>query len=190
MMNRMALALGLVAAMSGLSACKSGDSSMMITLPDAAGTTDAGMTMTPDAGGGTDAGTAATCAITLGADVPPLPSACLPRCSTATAQAAGMCADGECQQAAFEADTTPTVPFTVNGMPQQPLDCASCINIQQLSCAHDSCPDETTAVLTCNPMTDSMQCMPQQMTLQTCLQANMSAFNSCAQALAGMCFGA
>ncbi len=189
-MNRMALALGLVAAMSGLTACKSEDP-MTITLPDAA-PNDAGMTnVTPDTGtqDPPDAGPE-SCSVTLTtSDVPPLSGACLPRCSAATAQAVGGCTTAECQQAALAADTTPSIPFVVNGMNDGPLDCATCFGYHQMSCAHDVCPTETTAIMTCNPMTDAMACMPQQMALQTCIGANETAFQDCYSELAPLCFG-
>jgi hypothetical protein len=182
-MDRMALRLGLAcAALVVAAACSSPDP--IIMLPDAA-PVDSGT----DAGGRVDSGGGGgMCAVTIGTDVPPLPSACLPRCSNATASAVMACTTAMCQQMALMADTTPGVAFTVNGMADT-LNCAGCFGYQQLSCANDSCPAETAAYLMCNPMTDSMMCNPQIMALNTCIMG-APAFQTCFNGLATMCFGA
>lgn len=186
-MNRMALALGLVTAMSGLSACKSNSETPMmgITLPDAA-PVDAGMTTTEP-----DAGSAGTCELILAGDVPSLPAACLPRCAIATGQALNACASDPnpqmCQQNAVMADTTPAIPMMINGMAAQ-LNCGLCLSFQQFSCGFDVCPSETMAILQCR---DQACADAAQAPFATCVQseANRATFNACLQPLFMSCFG-
>ncbi len=128
-----------------------------------------------------------TCSITIGADIPSLPSVCLPRCSGETITAFNSCADLECQQNALESDVTPSTVLNVNGQPQS-LDCASCVNYQQTSCAFDACPNETRDWTACDPMEDATACASQRNALQSCL-ANAPSFSPCTQDLASMCFG-
>jgi hypothetical protein len=143
-----------------------------------------------DGGATTDAGTViGTCSVSVGTDVPPLPSVCIPRCATSTLDRFTACTTEECQRAAVESDTTPSTPLSINGNPLL-LDCSTCVDYQQLSCAHDVCPTEATALMTCDPETDPSECTPQQTALETCVLENQPAFLSCAETLVGACFGA
>lgn len=191
-MDRTALRLGLACAALVIVACNN-DDGRTITFPDSGmGGTDSGMVGTdsgtprPDSGGG-----GGMCAVTIAlGSVPALPSACLPRCSSATLDRYNACMDDMCAQTELENDTTPSTPFTVNGMAQMGgLDCSGCVNYQVLSCAMDACPTETNAYLSCNPMTDAMMCNPQIMALNACISASMP-FATCFGARGGMCFGA
>jgi hypothetical protein len=181
-MNRMALRLGIAcAALAGLVACGGNDAPPVISFPDSGPAVDSGTDAGPP-----DSGPPAACEVDASSDFPPLPSACLPRCTNATASAVNACADTACLQAALEADTTPSVPFIVNGMDQPGgLDCDGCFGYQQLSCAFDVCPAETAALLMC-----MSGCDAQNAALNTCIQANSTAFQSCFSSLGPMCFGA
>lgn len=199
-MNRMALALGLVAAMSGLTACKSEDP-MTITLPDAA-PNDAGMTnVTPDTGtqDPPDAGPPPTCPLSDPNTIAPLPSSCLPRCEPATFRAIAGCGqDQECVMAALAADLRVPAQITTSaGAPivgAPPLDCDLCFIWQQNTCVNDSCPAELQALVECQsaPAPDAgagTMCAEEQQAVNACVTANMSAVQNCALDRAAMCFG-
>ncbi len=182
-----------------------------VTLPDAsrprddmtgrdAGTVvpsiDAGTITLPgrDAGrrppGHIDAGPpSSSCSITISTGIPPLPATCLPRCQASTAQAFNSCTDFECQETVLVNDRTPPVLPTLNGEVQDdPLDCFGCFNFQQTSCAYDSCPSETQALITCVPSSDPTGCDSQRLAVQSCIEANLAAFQPCHQSRFEMCF--
>lgn len=93
-----------------------------------------------------------TCDIAGRAGHPPLPQACLPRCTAETRDATVACRTASdpvaCQSAAFAADTTPSTVVSV-GAEGVPLDCGFCLQWQSLSCFFDACPVETLALLRC-----------------------------------------
>jgi hypothetical protein len=166
-------------------------------LPDTGGT-DGGSGRTDGGGGGTDSGTAGRdsgmsggmCAARIAADdIPPLGAACLPRCMRSTLDRINMCSDNMCVDRALMNDTTPGIPWTINGMPaMQPLNCQTCVIFQQISCAHDVCPTETIALLACNPMMDADMCNGEGMALDRCLMDNQETFMTCAQREVTRCF--
>lgn len=135
---------------------------------------DAGASPGSDAGRpgpGSDAG-GSSCATGAagGTDLPPLAAGCTPRCSAATRMAFAMCTTGMCQEMALMADTTPAIPWTLNGMtPMMMLDCLQCVGYQQISCALDACPPEAMAFIACNPRVDADMCNGELMALNTCV---------------------
>jgi hypothetical protein len=159
------------------------------------GGTDSGPDGGTDSGPGPDSGPAGMCGATIRRDdIPPLSAACLPRCSRTTLERLMMCAawDMRCQIETLMMDTTPAIPWTINGMPaMQPLNCQTCFFFQQISCAHDVCPSETLAFLACNPMMDADMCNGELMMLDGCLTgttSNQMAFLMCVQREARRCF--
>ena len=198
---RSALRSGIAFVALALAACGGGNTRPMVTLDagggggggtDAGTTTprDAGTTGPRDAGGGGGGG---GCAGTISSTAfTPLTAGCFPRCSAATAAALMACPDpdpmGMCLNTSLDGDTTPTIPFTLNGMPAMgPMDCSTCFGYQQLSCAFDSCPTQTFRYLSCNPM--MMDCASAVMALDACIMTNAMAFQTCAGARINQCFG-
>lgn len=191
-MDSKSLRLGIACvALLGLAACS--NPRPMITVPDSQGV-DSGMMMGTDSGpprmdsGGTPGSCVTGTTGTM--DLLPLAAGCTPRCSMATLTAINACMDGACVQAALDGDTTPTIPWSVNGMMQgMPLDCGTCYGYQQLSCALDACPTETGAYLQCDPMTDADMCNGEVDAVNTCLQGpGMAVYNPCAMREIGRCF--
>ncbi|MEC7525840.1 MAG: hypothetical protein VYE22_38520 [Myxococcota bacterium] len=116
----------------------------------------------------------ATCSL-AGRGIPPLPSACLPRCSAETWRRVVACredADPQtCQGEALAADETPNATLGTAAGPV-PVDCAVCVNVQTQSCLFDACPVEMLSVLRCRALGG------------TC-DAESAAASSCAAASAG-----
>lgn len=199
-MNRFLLALGCLA----LVACNS-TPRPMITVDAGPGGTDAPGGGTDAPGGGTDAPMmrtdapmmGGTCGSLAGATspAPPLPAGCVPRCTTATGTQANTCLmamDQMCLATALMSDTTPAANVDIGGGMTQAINCAACFSIQQLSCAYDACPSQTTTYVMC--LGGGGMCTTEFNAINACLMADpMGAgmmFQTCAGSRIGMCFGA
>ncbi len=196
-----------------LSACAAGSGRRPDTDSDGgsvAGRTDAGRggggTDAGTGGGGTDAGGGGTRpdagtggggAACMGANDAtmwaPLNAACLPRCSAATSLAVSDCfGDDLCVREALAADTTPGVPWTLDGtLRPEPMDCGNCFDYQYFSCAHLVCRAETNALQsTCSADSMGAACRAADMALTACLMVNDAGFGTCADMRIGACFAA
>lgn len=125
---------------------------------DAGGRSDGAMPGL-DAGsdGGTDAGPPLVCSRPdpIGGDcvlrVPvgsfgPLNSACLPRCSAATATAYRACTNQSCRNAALDADRTPGTMYFIGSVHvTTPMDCVACVSYQEFHCFSLVCRSQVDA---------------------------------------------
>lgn len=147
-----------------------------------------------DAGGngGFDAGMMmATCSVAGAAGFPALPEPCLPRCSSATQMCIGACMDDPCAEACIDADTTPMTMIDFGMGMSDTLNCGDCVNWGINHCIFTSCPDQFGACIQncpdfCNPMMAG--CETEEMALDSCITANMTAIQMCAQTQIGRCF--
>ncbi len=141
---------------------------------------------------GTDAGPGMMggCSVAGAAGFPPLPAACLPRCSGATASAVNACADAACQQAALDADTTPPTNVDVGMGMTESIDCSGCFNWMINSCIFDSCPDQFAGCVMCADFCDPAMagCEAEEAAFDSCIMTNMAALQSCVNSRAVMCF--
>jgi hypothetical protein len=132
---------------------------------------------------------------------PPLPPSCLPRCSAATLRRIDACpmTDEMCFDNALAADTTPAAQLDVGMGMTISVDCGGngmnfpCLTWQQFSCIGDSCPDQLGAYINCAnmaPMGADIRtvCASQIAALNTCIETNMTAFQTCAQSRYVACF--
>ncbi len=171
---------------------------------------DSGHTTTPDSGHTTtpDSGTTPTgCSVAGATGFPALPAACLPRCATATGQAVNDCATsrpdsggadagtgsvGECQVEAVMADTSATTTIDLGGGMTDTLNCYGCWTWQLNSCIFDSCMTQLAACNSCAADqcdTTTAGCETEEGALNTCINTNLSAIQSCFGTRASMCFG-
>jgi hypothetical protein len=174
--------------------------------------TDAGGIVLTDSGPGRDTGPPRTDAggpppgtcgsvATAMSVWPPLPASCLPRCSAATLMTVQACpmADEMCFDNALLADTTPAARLDAGGDTPISVDCGGngdnfpCLTWQQFSCIADSCPDQLTAYINCANMAPmgsdiAMVCATEITGLNTCIETNMTAFQTCAQSRYVACF--
>ncbi|MEZ4340143.1 MAG: hypothetical protein R3B82_26270 [Sandaracinaceae bacterium] len=183
-------ALGALALTPGCGGGRSGSDAGGIVLMDSGPGmmgTDAGPGMM-----GTDAGPGMMggCSVAGAAGFPPLPAACLPRCSAATLNAINMCTDAACQQAALDADTTAPVNVDVGGGMSESIDCSGCFNWMINACIFDSCPTEFGACIECSDLCDSSTagCETEEAAFDSCITTNMTALQSCVNSRAAMCF--
>lgn len=148
----------------------------------------------PDSGGGggVDSGpVTGSCAVS---SFMPLPAGCLPRCANSTIGVINACYDdttttdeqkATCANNALDADPTPTTTIMLGTM-SSALGCSDCYYWQLQTCFGDSCPTEFNAYLMCDP--DTADCTSQETALDTCITANMTAINTCANSRVGGCF--
>ncbi|MBX3269982.1 MAG: hypothetical protein KF729_06955 [Sandaracinaceae bacterium] len=179
-------------ALGGLTGCDSrsgsGSDAGGIVLMDSGGGggTDAGSMM------GTDSGPPATgCSVAGATGFPPLPAACLPRCSSATASALMACGmDATCQSNALRADTTAPTNVDFGGGMSESINCFGCFNWMINACIFDSCPSQFGACIECSDFCDDATagCEAEETALNTCIDANISALQTCANSRASMCF--
>jgi len=138
---------------------------------------DSGTSSGVDAGGGSGG----ACADPL----PPLPSEALPRCSAETLNCAAECTTGECQQACFDADTTPGVDAG-GGLT---IDCGLCFTLQSISCGSN---------MGCGSQWETWNCCLEDCSAgggtaeacQTTCQSQGNAFISCVNGLGAACASA
>ncbi|GAB4109623.1 MAG: hypothetical protein OHK0013_45230 [Sandaracinaceae bacterium] len=164
---------------------------------------DTGPVMMRDAGRDTGGPMPGTCgSIATAMSVwPPLPNTCLPRCSSATLSAVQSCPMGDdmCFDNALLADRTPAAQLDVGMGMTVSVDCGGngmnfpCLTWQQYSCIADSCPDQFAGFVECATMAPmgsdvQMVCATQIMALNTCIEMNMTAFQTCAQSRLVGCF--
>lgn len=135
---------------------------------------------------------ATTCSV-VGASgtYPPLPSACLPRCSTATLSRYNACTTQSCAEIAVAEDTTaPTTLTAAEGTLS--LTCSRCFNWQLNSCAEELCPSQFDAYISCAragpASTAETRCASQISTVNSCLAANPSEYGFCADTRTSRCF--
>jgi hypothetical protein len=133
-----------------------------------------------------------TCATFTAAGFPPLPSACLPRCSQGSHTAWDTCADLPCffAAAAVTSDATPAAHVrTPNGSildvtcqrTGAPND-MSCVDWQLDSCAYEACPNEFDRTWQC-----TSSCDDERSALNACVAASAT-YESCWPLRAGLCF--
>ncbi|GAB4216121.1 MAG: hypothetical protein OHK0013_42260 [Sandaracinaceae bacterium] len=165
---------------------------------------DTGLPMTRDAGRDTGGSTTPGACGSIASSTsvwPPLPSTCLPRCSSATLSAVQACPMGDdmCFDGALLADRTPAAQLDVGMGMTVGVDCGGngdnfpCLTWQQFSCIGDSCPDELGAYVDCAntaPMGSDLQmvCAAQLMALDTCIARNMTAYEACTGTRLVACF--
>lgn len=105
-------------------------------------------------------------------DVPPIPSSCMPRCTSATLTRINGCpADdtGDCLYDALDDDTTPSRSMTIGGGSAVTLDCGFCFDLQRFSCFSDVCPYSAAPYLLCDSATDADGCAGERSALSSCL---------------------
>ena len=122
----------------------------------------------------------------------PVPSSCLPRCSSGTLTAIDACADYTCAAAALDRDTTPSVTMTLRNsagtaMNTIDLDCRFCWDYQDWTCWIDYCPDEFVPWYDC-AAGGSGACDTEIADLQACLDTNTTAVQSCRNSRIPSCF--
>lgn len=180
----------------GMLACSNNSRPVLVDSGIATGDTgmvghDSGMTTGHDTGM-----TTGSCTLTYSNTMfGSLSAGCLPRCSAATATTINGCPTtdmGACLQAALDADTTPSIPWSQNGMAAtMNLNCATCFGAQQLHCySAGGCASEVTAYLMCDPM--AADCSAQNTALNNCGTTNQTAIQACfGDATMGVqaCFG-
>jgi hypothetical protein len=140
---------------------------------------------------GTCASTTCSVAGASGA-FPPLPPACLPRCSSATRSALAMCTSDPCAQMAVSADTTPGTTLDRGGGMTTTIRCRDCYNWQLNSCAEEICPSQFAAYVSCaaagDPSTIGSRCSSQIGAVNACLMANSATYSACFDSRVSMCF--
>lgn len=112
--------------------------------------------------------------------VPPLPSACLPRCTVDTWQRVVDCRSAsdpfECQQAAIARDSIPAVELSSNF--PRPIDCGECLTHQTESCFFQVCRTEYLAQLRC--LVSGGVCTTERTRLEFCAtETSRTAFLEC-----------
>jgi hypothetical protein len=136
-----------------------------------------------------DAGApAATCSVAAQRGLPPLPSACLPRCARATWNAVIACRTqpnpSACQSAAIMADATAAIDVDL-GLDVFSTNCNGCLNWQTNACLAASCPNETFARLRCASVAGA-QCTAETNALLACVGASPG-FAACRSAAEAAC---
>lgn len=128
---------------------------------------------TPD-GGTIDGGVIgpSSCTLADGRGLPPLPSACLPRCTASTWSAIVACRDAPdptaCQDAAIAMD--PTAPIDLmGGADLIPLACDDCLSWQTTSCIEDSCRFPLLEFTRCANLRPGDPCTTERSTVQSCI---------------------
>lgn len=139
------------------------------------------------------------CSIDVSTGLPPLPAACLPRCSSATAMAIDTCITSGgtieqiamCQQMAVENDTTPPTTLTIVGeeTETEQLNCSGCWEYALQHCLFASCGAELVGCLSCSEGCDPEMagCEAEETALNTCLTNNQDAIQACFDEQAGRC---
>jgi len=116
-----------------------------------------------------------------------LSSGCLPRCSSSTLTTANACPDADCFWTTLDADPTPSVNTTLNGMARV-IDCSSCVSYQYTTCMYDYCPSQYTTWASCLGMTsDPADCDVEATALDSCLDAS-AGYGDCAGTEGRRCF--
>ncbi len=160
------------------------DSGGIVLMDSGSGDPDTGTPPMPDSG------TPPTgCSVDVSTSLPPLPAACLPRCSSATVTCIMGCADGACQRACVDADTTAGTTLNASGE-SIPLDCSGCWDWGIQHCVFVSCPSELAGCAgcadQCNP--DTAGCETEEAAIDSCITANQTAIQSCFNTQATRCF--
>lgn len=131
------------------------------------------------------------CTIDVTDGLPPLPSACLPRCAATTMEAMRGCSDGACQRAALDRDTTmsTTLLMTAGGeeVDMAELTCSMCFNLMNNSCVNDVCGTELQAYVTCRGT--GAGCEAESTAVASCLMRQDAPYRSCQGERIPLCFG-
>lgn len=156
-------------------ACESGSDGTVdarITIPDAQVDSNPGE---QDAGDGLCADLSDSLLST-----PPLPTSCLPRCSSATREAVEACTTVECVVAALELDTTPAARFRLASGVYE-VTCGGdatrypCPVWQTYACFETFCPEEYYAWSACTSEGAGVDCNDEQSALDTCVDTGVLA---------------
>ena len=181
--------------------CAGGPPSMMdggSAIPDA--TIEDGMVIPGDGSipPGTDGG---MCAADMSSSLtPPIPDACLPRCTVATQAAMNACDESwemdpemfdlyACQTMALEGDPTPAVMYTDSSTAEgfsYELNCQSCFWMPVDVCNDQFCPMESPMARDCVGTLE--ECQPKYDALDACVAMNVAAHQSCIDMNQARCF--